>query len=165
MAQMELKELNKAKNMWPTFRKQFICIIACGLLVTSCMSSKIVLARDVNISKYKYVVFGRDTSGNKELEDIIMSVQNRIAETSLTVLSASNTLKILACSDSILTTNIYVSSEKWDGGHTYITVTFCDYNNGERVAVVKSSGIGLTIGHDQSIALSALGDKLNELFN
>ena len=93
-----------------------------------------------------------------------MSVQNQIAETNLTVLSASNTQKILECSDSILTPNIHVTSEKWDGGHTYITVTFYDYSTNQSVAVIKSSGIGMTVSHDQSIALSAIRKKLNKLF-
>ena len=33
---------------------------------------------------------------------------------------------------------------------SYITVTFYDYNNNQRIAVVKSSGIGMTISHDQN---------------
>jgi len=49
-----------------------------------------------------------------------MAVQNQIAETNLKVLSASDILKVLECSDSILTPNIHVTSEKWDGGYTYI---------------------------------------------
>ncbi len=93
-----------------------------------------------------------------------MSVQNQIAETNLIVLSASNTLKIVECSDSILTRNIHVTSEKWDGGHTYITVTFYDYNTNQSVAVIKSSGIGMTVSHDQSIALSAIRKKISKLF-
>lgn len=133
-------------------------------LITSCASSKIVLSNNANISKYKYVIFGKETSGDRELDDVVMSVQNQIAETDLTVLPASNTLKILECSDSILTPNVHVTSEKWDGGHTYITVTFYDYNNNQSVAVIKSSGIRMTVNHDQSIALSAIKKRLNKLF-
>ena len=133
-------------------------------LITSCASSKIVLSNNANISKYKYVIFGKETSGDRELDDVVMSVQNQIAETDLTVLPASNTLKILECSDSILTPNIHVTSEKWDGGHTYITVTFYNYNNNQSVAVIKSSGIRMTVNHDQSIALSAIKKRLNKLF-
>ena len=76
----------------------------------------------------------------------------------------SNILKICECSDSILSPNIHVTSEKWDGGHTYITVTFYDYNTNQSVAVIKSSGIGMTISHDQNIALNAIRKKINELF-
>lgn len=91
-----------------------------------------------------------------------MAVQNQIAETNLKVLSTSNISKVLECSDSILTPNIHVTSEKWDGGHTYITVTFYDYNNNQRIAVVKSSGIGMTVSHDQNIALGAIRKKLDK---
>ena len=90
-------------------------------LMTSCASGKIVLSNDANISKYKYVIFGKETS-------------------------------------------IHVTSEKWDGGHTYITVTFYDYNTNQSVAVIKSSGIGMTISHDQNIALNAIRKKINKLF-
>lgn len=143
---------------------QLIHIAIIVILMTSCASGKIVLSNDANISKYKYVIFGKETSGDRELDDVVMSVQNQIAETNLTVLSASNTQKIFECSDSILTPNIHVTSEKWDGGHTYITVTFYDYNNNQRIAVVKSSGIGMTVSHDQNIALGAIRKKLDKLF-
>lgn len=65
------------------------------VLMTSCASGKIVLSNDVNISKYKYVIFGKETSGDRELDDVVMSVQNQIAETNLIVLSSSNILKNL----------------------------------------------------------------------
>ncbi len=134
-------------------------------LLASCSSSKVVLSNSVNIDKYKYVVFGNETSGDRELDDIVMTVQNLIAETNLKVLSSSNTSQVLEHAGSILSPHIHVTSEYWDGGHTYITVTFYDYSTNQRVAVVKSSGIGLTISHDQDIALNALRTKLNELFN
>ena len=152
-------------------------------LMTSCASGKIVLSPDVSFPKMTYlyllmfasfdrtifpeaqdVIFGKETSGDRELDDVVMSVQNQIAETNLTVLSPSNTLKIFECSDSILSPNIHVTSEKWDGGHTYITVTFYDYNTNQSVAVIKSSGIGMTVSHDQSIALSAIRKKISKLF-
>lgn len=72
-----------------------ISIAAMIALVTSCASGKIVLSNDADISKYKYVIFGKETSGDRELDDVVMSVQNQIAETNLTVLSPSNTLKFL----------------------------------------------------------------------
>ena len=138
--------------------KQIIPIAIIITLMTSCASSRIVLSSNADVSKYKYVIFG------SELDDIIMAVQNQIAETNLKVLSTSNISKVLECSDSILTPNIHVTSEKWDGGHTYITVTFYDYNNNQRIAVVKSSGIGMTVSHDQNIALGAIRKKLDKLF-
>lgn len=108
---------------------KLIIPIAIIALVASCSSSKIVLSNDANIEKYKYVIFGNELSGDRELDDVVMLVQNQIAETNLKVLSVSNASKVSECSDSILTPNIHVTSEKWDGGHTYITVTFYDYNN------------------------------------
>ena len=141
-----------------------ISIAAMIVLMTSCASGKIVLSNDVNNSKYKYVIFGKETSGDRELDDVVMSVQNQIAETNLIVLSSSNILKICECSDSILSPNIHVTSEKWDGGHTYITVNFYDYNTNQSVAVIKSSDIGMMISHDQNIALNAIRKKINVLF-
>ena len=134
------------------------------ILMVSCASSKIVLSNSVDISKYKYVIFGKETSGDRELDDIVMSVQNQIAATNLTVLSASNTIKVSECADSILTPNIHVTTEKWDGGHTYIVVTLYDYTTNQSVAVIKSSGIGMTIKNDQNIALAAIGKEINKLF-
>lgn len=164
MALLELKELRHKENMKLRLIKQIIPIAIIITLMASCASSKIVLSSNIDISKYKYVIFGDESSGDRELDDVVMAVQNQIAETSLTVLSPSNTFKILECSDSTLTPNIHVKSEKWDGGHTYITITFYDYNNNQSVAVIKSSGIGMTVSHDQSIALSAIRKKLNMLF-
>ena len=100
--------------------KQIIPIVIIITLMTSCASSKIVLSSNADVSKYKYVIFGSESSGDRELDDIVMAVQNQIAETNLKVLSASDILKVLECSDSILTPNIHVTSEKWDGGYTYI---------------------------------------------
>ena len=99
-----------------------ISIAAMIALMTSCASGKIVLSNDANISKYKYVIFGKETSGDRELDDVVMSVQNQIA------------------------------------------VTFYDYNTNQSVAVIKSSGIGMTVSHDQSIALSAIRKKISKLF-
>lgn len=144
--------------------KHILSIAIVSLIMASCASSKVVLSNDVNIDKYKYVIFGNETTGDRELDDVVMAVQNHISSTNLKVLSSTNRLNILECSDSILTPNIHITSEKWDGGHTYITVTFYDYNSNQRVAVVKSSGIGMTVDHDQNIALGAIKKELDKLF-
>ncbi len=149
--------------MKPKSIKPMIAVIIL-MLMTSCATGKIVLSNNADIGRYKYVVFGNETSGDRELDDVILEVHNQIAETNLKVLSNSETSKVLACSDGILTPHIHVTSEKWDGGHTYITVTFYDYNDHQCVAVVKSSGIGISVSQDQEIALSALRKKLDELF-
>lgn len=97
--------------MGQNFIKHIISISIITVLITSCATGKIVLSNNANINKYKYVIFGYETSGDRELDDVVMSVQNQIAETNLIVLSASNTSKIIECSDSILTPNIHVTSE------------------------------------------------------
>ena len=70
--------------------KQIIPIAIIITLMTSCASSRIVLSSNADVSKYKYVIFGSESSGDRELDDIIMAVQNQIAETNLKVLSTSN---------------------------------------------------------------------------
>lgn len=140
-----------------------IYIVTILILLASCSTGKIVLSNNADISKYKYVIFGNESSGDRELDDIVMAVQNQITETSLKVLSTSDVSSI-RMTDSILTPNIHITSEKWDGGHTYITVTFYDYSNNQCIAVVKSSGIGMTVSHDQNIALGAIKKKLDKLF-
>lgn len=140
-----------------------IHIVTILILLASCSTGKIVLSNNADISKYKYVIFGNESSGDRELDDIVMAVQNQITETSLKVLLTSDVSSI-RMTDSILTPNIHITSEKWDGGHTYITVTFYDYSNNQCIAVVKSSGIGVTVSHDQNIALGAIKKKLDKLF-
>ena len=144
--------------------KYIMSIIVVLLMMVSCATSKTVLLNNVNISKYKYVVFGTEISGDRELDDVSMEVQNYIASTDLIVLSSYNSIDKVECLDCILTPHIHVTTEKWDGGHTYITVTFYDYVGGQRIAVVKSSGIGLTVIHDQNIALDAIKEELDKLF-
>ena len=45
-----------------------------------------------------------------------------------------------------------------------ITITFYDLLTDQRVAVIKSSGIGLSIAQDQKLALSAIRKKLQSVF-
>ena len=139
----------------------FISIFAISL--TSCSSSaNLVVSNGANISKYKYVSFGKEQTGDRELDDVVMLVQNEITNTKLQPISLT-----YAPDDYLgytLTPHINVKSEKWDGGHTYITITFYDLLTDQSVAVVKSSGIGLTISHDQSLALSAIRKKLRLVF-
>lgn len=133
-------------------------------IMVACASSRVVLSNNVSIDKYKYVIFGDKMTGDRDLDDIVMIVQNYISSTNLKVISSIDKNKVLECSDSILTPSIHVTSEKWDGGHTYITVTFYDYSSNQYIAVVKSSGIGMTVGHDQNIALKAIKKELKKLF-
>ena len=132
------------------------------ILFNSCSSSNAVVSHGSDLSKYKYVVFGKESTGDRELDDMIMLIQNEIANR-LQVISAQKGLELLNLGELILSPNINVKSEKWDGGHTYITINFHDYDTSQSIAVIKSSGIGLTISHDQKIALNAIRKKLDKI--
>lgn len=141
-----------------------LCIISVfAASTTSCSSSaKLVVSNNANLSKYKYVSFGKEQSGDRELDDVMMLVQNEIANTKLQPISLT-----YAPDDYwgyTLTPHINVKSEKWDGGHTYITITFYDLLTDQSVAVIKSSGIGLSISQDQKLALGAIRKKLQSVF-
>lgn len=137
----------------------FIC------LMMSCASSKsaTTISNGVTLSDYKYIIFGREDDGDAELADILMIVQNKLSE-KLTVVSPTSATEIISNGGKILSPRISVKSEKWDGGHTYISISFFDYATNQSVAVVKSSGIGLTISHDQKLALSAIEKELDKTF-
>ena len=122
------------------------------------------MSHDADISYYKYVVYGDKTTGDGHLDNIIMEVKNQIAQTNLDVITKNDILKSDYLSGGILTPNIHVTSENWDGGHTYITVTFYDIYTNKSVVVVQSSGIGMTLSHDQSITLGAIKKQLKKLF-
>lgn len=139
-------------------------LTAIVIILQACSTSKAVISQGVDLTKYSYVVFGKETNGDRELDDIVMAVQNEIADTNLKVVSAEEGLAKIAAGESVLTPNINVSTEKWDGGYTYITISFYDYKTDQIVIVVKSSGIGLTISHDQNIALNAIRKKLKMVF-
>ena len=139
----------------------FISFVFSLLLMTSCSSSKSVLSTGVDISKYQHVIFGSETTGDRDLDDIMMMVQNEIVNTKLNIVSSYN---LSNAGLYVLTPHINVKSEKWDGGHTYITITFYDYYTNQAVLVVKSSGIGMTVSHDQDIALGAIRKELQKVF-
>lgn len=144
--------------------KTVIPLLFSTLLLVSCANSKAIVSHGIDISQYPYVVFGKESTGDRELDDVVMAVQNEIANTKLTVISAQEGLAKIANGEYVLSPNIHVSTEKWDGGHTYITITFHDYNTNQSIVVVKSSGIGLTISQDQNIALGAVRKKLKKIF-
>lgn len=134
-----------------------------SLSLASCSSSaNLVVSNGANISKYKYVSFGKEQSGDRELDDVLLLVQNEIANTKLQPISLT-----YAPDDYLghtLTPHINVKSEKWDGGLTYITITFYDLYADQSVAVIKSSGIGMSISQDQKLALGAIRKKLQAVF-
>lgn len=154
--------------------KKFTSMKATGLLIVlifviisfiSCATSKTVTSYNAkNISKYSYVVFGDDVVGDNGLDDVMMAVQNEIAQTRLRVLTSQEAATKIESGEFVLSPRIHITTEKWDGGHTYITITFCDYDTGQSVIVLKSSGIGLSITHDQKIAIKAIRKELRKAF-
>lgn len=145
------------------FYLSLLFILIFQLSFSSCSSSaNLVVSNGANLSKYKYVSFGKEQTGDRELDDVMLLVQNEISETSLQPISLT-----YAPDDYLghtLTPNINVKSEKWDGGQTYITITFYDLLTDQSVAVVKSSGIGMSISQDQKLALGAIRKKLQSVF-
>lgn len=141
-------------------------IFILSLILVSCASSKstTTVSDGINISDYKHIVYGDDDKdGAAELTDILLLVQNELSG-KMTVVSPSEALRLVDAGDKVISPRINVKSEKWDGGHTYITISFYDFKTNHLVAVVKSSGIGLSISHDQKLALSAIKKELNKVF-
>ena len=136
-----------------------------SMFLISCASSKstTTIANGSDLSKYKDGVFGNGDEGDAELSDILMLVQNDISQR-LKVVTPENASNLIREGKGVLSPKISVKTEKWDGGHTYITISFYDYSTNQSVAVVKSSGIGLTISHDQKLAYKALKKELDKTF-
>ena len=146
-----------------SFLSILITMVLSTISLASCSSSaNLVISNGANLSNYKYVSFGKEQTGDRSLDDIMMLVQNEISNTKLQPLSLT-----YAPDDYLgytLSPNIHISSEKWEGGHTYITITFYDLLTDQSVAVIKSSGIGLSIAQDQKLALGAIRKKLQSVF-
>ena len=115
------------------------------------------------MSKYKFVVFGSEDEGDAELEDILMMVKNDISE-KLQVVSPEKARSLIYQGESVLSPRINVKTEKWGGGHTYISISFYDYDTNQSIAVVKSSGIGWSISQDQKLAYKAIKKELYKTF-
>lgn len=143
----------------------YILVALVALLLASCASSKstTTIAKGNDIANYKYVVFGSEDEGDAELADILMMVQNEISE-KLLVVSPEKARTLIRQGDRVLSPRINVKTEKWNGGHTYISISFYDYDTNQSVAVVKSSGIGLSISQDQKLAYKAVKKELDKIF-
>lgn len=147
-------------------KKTTIYLLSCVLLfLVSCASSNSIttVAKGNDVSKYKYVVFGNKDDGDAELADILMLVQNDISK-KLQVVSSEKARSLVNQGEKVLSPKISVKTEKWDGGHTYISISFYDYSTNQSIAVVKSSGIGLSISQDQKMAYKALKKELDKTF-
>lgn len=108
-------------------------------------------------------MFGSENDGDAELADILMMVTNDISEI-LQVVSPEKARTLIRQGEYVLSPSINVKTEKWTGGHTYISISFYDYDTNQNVAVFKSSGIGFSISHDQKLAYKAIKEKLDKTF-
>lgn len=150
------------------FMKKYVSyfmLIAIVSVFVSCASSKstTTVLSGTDISKYKYVVFGTGDAGDAELADMLMMVQNEISE-KLQVVSAEKAKTLIAFGEKVASPKINVKTEKWDGGHTYISISFYDYDTNQSIAVIKSSGIGWSISQDQKLAYKAIKKELDKVF-
>ena len=139
------------------FLKLFL-IATFALLLQSCVSSRssTTIARDVNLLNYNHIIFGDDDGkGSVQLNDLMLMVENILTQRFKTV-TPSEAQNLILQGQSILSPKIDITTEKWDGGHTFITITFYDYSTNQRIAVVKSSGIGFSISQDQKLALKGI---------
>ena len=135
------------------------------IILQACSTSKSVISHGIDLSKYSYVVFGKESIGDRELDDIVMAVQNEIVNIKLDVISEQDGLAKMAVGEFVLSPNIHISRKKLDTGmQTYITITFYDYNTNQSIAVIKSSGIGVTISQEQNMALGAIRKELKKSF-
>lgn len=142
----------------------YFLFVSITLLMTSCASnSATIIANGNDLSRYKYVVFGKDDQGDSELSDIILMVRNAISE-KLIVVSPKEAYALSNQGVKVLAPKISVKTELWDGGHTYITINCYDYDTDQSVAVIKSSGIGITISQDQELAYKAIKKELEKNF-
>lgn len=144
----------------------YIFVVWAMFVVISCASSHhtTVMSNGSTISEYKYVVFGKeDDKGDAELADILMMVQNELSK-KFVVVSYSEAIDLTERGEKVISPRISVKSEKGDGGHTYISISFYDFITNQGVAVVKSSGIGWTISHDQKLAFNAIKKELDKIF-
>lgn len=130
-------------------------------LLMSCASSTTTVSNGSDLSLYKYVVFGTEETGDDELADMTLLMVNALSER-LSPVSSEKALSLISSGQKVLTPNIRVTSEKWDGGSTYISLILYDFDTGQKIAVIKSSGIGLTIPQDQKLAFKAIMKEIDK---
>ena len=139
-------------------------VIFLVMTTTSCATSKAITSYGTDLSKYSYIVFGEKSTGDETLEDLMMAVHNEIAKTRLQIITAEDGINKIMHGENVLSPSVDILTEKRDGGHSYITITFYDYSTNQKVAIVKSSGIGFSINQDQQLALKAIKKKLKSIF-
>ena len=139
-------------------RLLFIAFII--LFFISCGTSYTVVSTGVDLSEYKYCLSDvGDINGDAELSDIILEVENLYPKI-FSIVTKEQARIIISGGDKVFVSEISVKSEKWEGGHSYITILFKDYSTGRLLAVIKSSGIGMSVYEDQQIALQYIKKEL-----
>lgn len=147
-------------------KKNLFIFLLLPFILSSCGTSKIMMADGItSLSDYEYVVFGDESNGSAALDELLFTVHQEISNTRLKPVSKYEAIDLILLDKKILTPRINITSQYWDGGQTYITVSFYDYDSGMLLAMVKSTGIGLFVEHDQSIALEEIIKKLHELLD
>ena len=48
------------------------CAIVVVIILQACSTSKAVISHGIDLSKYSYVVFGKESTGDRELDDIVI---------------------------------------------------------------------------------------------
>ena len=140
----------------------FAIMLLCSLV--SCGTSETVVSIGVNLSEYEYCLLGTGaTSGDADVTDIILKVENILPEV-FTIVSKERAYYLVQEGKKVLTPDISVKSEKWDGGYSYISISFRDLSTGRLLAVTKSSGQGMSIEEDQNIALNKIYKELISKF-
>lgn len=140
----------------------FAIMLLCSLV--SCGTSETVVSTGVNLSEYEYCLLGTGaTSGDADVTDIILKVENILPEV-FTIVSKERAYYLVQEGKKVLTPDISVKSEKWDGGYSYISISFRDLSTGRLLAVTKSSGQGMLIEEDQNIALNKIYKELISKF-
>lgn len=150
-------------------KKIFFCclLLTSCVLLSSCVSSHTVLSQytTVPVSSYKYVVFGEDQDKTaNSLDGVIMEAQSDISSFLVPVSRAQAYELVENKGEFVLSPKIHVQTQYWDGGHTIITVDLIDWHTGRSVALLKGTGCGFSILHDQNLALGSIRKQLRKLF-
>lgn len=142
----------------------YLLLLALAFCFSSCYTSHTTCVNNENsiLEQYKHVVFTPD-SAELELADIVMYVHNEMANI-VSVVTEDKIASLLQDSNKVAYATVCASTEKWPGGHTFITIVFRDVNATTPMAVVKSSGIGVSIKNDQNIAKRAISRELRKAF-
>lgn len=144
--------------------KQILLLLSLLFLVASCIpfKSSTTTSTGANLKSYKYLVFGEeDEKGDDILNDILLKVHNELPKY-FEVVTTQKALNLINNNVMVISPKINVETQYWEGGHTYITISFYDFATKEMVVVIKSSGYGMSISQDQKLATFAIRRELKK---